>query len=125
MFELWLSFFQHLEENIVSFVKDELRKFNRVLDSAYPELLVSEEDEMQKSREGFLNITLDFLQRMKQKELADCLRSSKLGSFSKRTSGPRPMFTVDSCLIFVFRKSLWSLSEQTEVHSEAEVLLCV
>ncbi|XP_023250103.1 uncharacterized protein LOC111645230 [Seriola lalandi dorsalis] len=82
------SIFMLLEENIVHFVKNELRKFQRVLSPDYPEFfhnqrnddkVVNDEDEEQRrsSREAFLKITMNFLRRMKQEELADCLQSSK------------------------------------------------
>uniref|UniRef100_A0A7N6AZP2 B30.2/SPRY domain-containing protein n=1 Tax=Anabas testudineus TaxID=64144 RepID=A0A7N6AZP2_ANATE len=75
-----------LEENIVTFVKNELKKIQRVLSPDYPQCLESQredeevldgEDEEQRwsSREAFLKITLNFLRRMKQEELADCLQS--------------------------------------------------
>ena len=42
------------------------------------EVLDGEEEEQRRSsREAFLKITLHFLSRMKQEELADCLQSSK------------------------------------------------
>uniref|UniRef100_A0A671X302 NACHT domain-containing protein n=1 Tax=Sparus aurata TaxID=8175 RepID=A0A671X302_SPAAU len=74
--------FQLLEENIVTFVKNELKKVRKVLSSDYPECSESQredeevldgEDEEQRrsSREAFLKITLHFLRRMKQEELAD------------------------------------------------------
>ncbi|KAM9345500.1 uncharacterized protein ABDE67_014379 [Symphorus nematophorus] len=79
------SIFMLLEENIVTFVKNELKKVQRALSSGYPEGLESQmedeevldsDDEKQRrsSREAFLKITLDFLRRMKQEELADCLQ---------------------------------------------------
>ncbi|KAF3841679.1 hypothetical protein F7725_023630, partial [Dissostichus mawsoni] len=77
-----------LEENSITFVKNELKKFQNALCSDYPECLESQredeevldgEDEEQRrsSREAFLNITLHFLRSMKQEELADRLQSSK------------------------------------------------
>uniref|UniRef100_A0A4W6E0E9 NACHT domain-containing protein n=1 Tax=Lates calcarifer TaxID=8187 RepID=A0A4W6E0E9_LATCA len=71
-------------QNIVTFVKKELKKIQKVLSPDYPECLESQredeevldsEDEEQRrsSREAFLKITLNFLRRMKQEELADCL----------------------------------------------------
>ncbi|XP_044043598.1 NACHT, LRR and PYD domains-containing protein 12-like [Siniperca chuatsi] len=80
------SVFMLLEENIVTFVKNELKKIQKVLSSDYPECLESQredeevlggEDEEQRrsSREAFLKITLHFLRRMKHEELADCLQS--------------------------------------------------
>ncbi|XP_065808663.1 NACHT, LRR and PYD domains-containing protein 3-like [Labrus bergylta] len=73
-----------LEESIVTFVKNELKRVKRVLLSNDPgclqsmeeEKLVSNEDEqVGVSREAFLKITLQFLKRMKQEELAYCLQS--------------------------------------------------
>ncbi|KAI3365145.1 hypothetical protein L3Q82_010120, partial [Scortum barcoo] len=75
-----------MEENIVTFVKNELKKIQKLLTLDYPECLESQredeevldgEDEEQRrsSREAFLKITLDFLRRMKQEELADRLQS--------------------------------------------------
>ncbi|XP_034534293.1 NLR family CARD domain-containing protein 3-like [Notolabrus celidotus] len=68
-----------LQENIISFVKTELKKIQRVLSPDYPECLESqredEDEEQRRSREAFLEITLHFLRRMKQEELADCLQS--------------------------------------------------
>ncbi|KAM6952930.1 NLR family CARD domain-containing protein 3-like [Lycodopsis pacificus] len=70
-----------LEENIVTFVKNELRKFQKVLSPDYRqcsdnEMLDGEEEEQTRSsREAILKITLNLLRRMKQEELADCLQS--------------------------------------------------
>uniref|UniRef100_A0A3B4WG41 Protein NLRC3-like n=1 Tax=Seriola lalandi dorsalis TaxID=1841481 RepID=A0A3B4WG41_SERLL len=75
------SIFMLLEENMVTFVKYELKKIQKFLNSDYPEYLEDEEvldgeDEEQRSgsRESFLKITLNFLRRIKQEELADCLQ---------------------------------------------------
>ncbi|XP_034541352.1 NACHT, LRR and PYD domains-containing protein 12-like [Notolabrus celidotus] len=68
-----------LQENIISFVKTELKRVQRALSPDYPECLESqredEDEEQRRSREAFLEITLHFLRRMKQEELADCLQS--------------------------------------------------
>ncbi|KAK2917287.1 NLR family CARD domain-containing protein 3-like isoform X1 [Channa argus] len=80
------SIFMLLEDNIVTFVKNELKKIQKSLSPDYPECLESQredeevldgEDEEQRrsSRESFLKITVNFLRRMKQEELADCLQS--------------------------------------------------
>ncbi|KAM6893273.1 uncharacterized protein PEZ65_023265 [Lycodopsis pacificus] len=80
------SIFMLLEENIVTFVKNELKKIQKVVSSDYPECLESQredeevldgEDKEQRrsSREAFVKITINFLRRMKQEELADCLQS--------------------------------------------------
>ncbi|XP_038547865.1 NLR family CARD domain-containing protein 3-like isoform X2 [Micropterus salmoides] len=78
--------FMLLEENIVIFVKNELKKIKKVLSSDYPECSESkkedeevldgeEEEQRRSSRKAFLKITLHFLRRMKQDELADRLQS--------------------------------------------------
>ncbi|XP_044214335.1 NLR family CARD domain-containing protein 3-like [Thunnus albacares] len=80
------SIFMLLEENIITFVKNELKRVQRGLSPDYPEYLESqsqneevldEEDEEQRrsSRETFLKIILHFLRRMKQEDLADRLQS--------------------------------------------------
>ncbi|XP_071388315.1 NACHT, LRR and PYD domains-containing protein 12-like isoform X1 [Centroberyx affinis] len=81
------SIFMLLEENIVTFVKTELKRFQRVLSPDYPECLErqmedeeevdgEEEEQRRSSREAFLQITLHFLRRMKQEELADSLQKT-------------------------------------------------
>ncbi|XP_071391720.1 NACHT, LRR and PYD domains-containing protein 12-like isoform X2 [Centroberyx affinis] len=85
------SIFMLLEENIVTFVKNELKRFQRVLTPDYPECLErqredeevvdgEEEEQRRSSREAFLQITLHFLRRMKQEELADSLQSKTIAA---------------------------------------------
>ncbi|XP_070782590.1 NLR family CARD domain-containing protein 3-like [Enoplosus armatus] len=84
------SIFMLLEENIVTFVKNELKRFQKILSADYPECsekwtedevaVGSEEEEQRRrssssSREAFVKITQHFLRRMKQEELADCLQN--------------------------------------------------
>ncbi|CAJ1087226.1 NLR family CARD domain-containing protein 3-like [Xyrichtys novacula] len=73
------SIFMLLQENMINFVKEQLKKIQRVLTPNEPEYLESqrkdEDEEQRRSREAFLKITLNFLRRMKQEELADCLQS--------------------------------------------------
>ncbi|XP_032363888.1 NLR family CARD domain-containing protein 3 [Etheostoma spectabile] len=89
------SIFMLLEENILTFVKNELKKIEKVLSPDYPECLESQredeevlegEDEEQRtrSREAFLKITLHFLRRMKQEELADRLQSRSYSGVCQR-----------------------------------------
>ncbi|CAI5669417.1 unnamed protein product [Oreochromis niloticus] len=63
--------FQLLEDNIITFVKNELKKIQKVLSTDYPECL---ESQRSSSREAFVKITVDFLRIMKQEELADRLQ---------------------------------------------------
>ncbi|XP_044201146.1 NLR family CARD domain-containing protein 3-like [Thunnus albacares] len=98
------SIFMLLEENIVTFVKNELKKMQKVLTLDYPECLKSqredeevldceEEEQRRSSREAFLMITQHFLRRMKQEELADCLQSrSPAGCQSKLKSNLKKKF---------------------------------
>nr|XP_046190113.1 NLR family CARD domain-containing protein 3-like isoform X1 [Oncorhynchus gorbuscha] len=78
------SIFSMLEEKIMTFVKNELKMFKRILSPELPEgfesqkqdkEVVDTEDEKQEgsAREGALKITLHILRRMNQKELADTL----------------------------------------------------
>ncbi|XP_068583637.1 NLR family CARD domain-containing protein 3-like [Cebidichthys violaceus] len=89
------SIFMLLEENVVTFVKNELKKIQKVVSSDYPECLESqredeevlddeEEEQRTSSREAFVKITLHFLRRMKQEELADCLQSRLLAAVCQR-----------------------------------------
>ncbi|XP_005937697.1 NACHT, LRR and PYD domains-containing protein 12 [Haplochromis burtoni] len=73
-----------LEENIFSFVKNELKTIQNILSPGYPknaenlkeneEVLESDKEERKSTSESFLRITVDFLKRMKQQELADRLQ---------------------------------------------------
>ncbi|KAM9471290.1 NACHT, LRR and PYD domains-containing protein 3-like isoform 1-T1 [Salvelinus alpinus] len=89
------SIFSMLEENIMTFVKNELNKFKRILSPELPEgfesqkqdkEVVDAEDEKQESsaREGALKITLHVLRTMNQKELADTLEKYELAVICQR-----------------------------------------
>uniref|UniRef100_G3Q0K5 FISNA domain-containing protein n=1 Tax=Gasterosteus aculeatus TaxID=69293 RepID=G3Q0K5_GASAC len=72
--------FQLLEENILTFVKNELKKIQKFMSSDYPECLEKEDEEVldeeqRRSREAFVKISVHFLRRMKQEELAERLQS--------------------------------------------------
>ncbi|XP_063357176.2 NACHT, LRR and PYD domains-containing protein 3-like [Pelmatolapia mariae] len=75
------SIFKTLEDNIITFVRNELQKIQKVLSPDYPECLESQREENEQrrsSREAFMKITVDFLRRMKQEELADRLQRKSL-----------------------------------------------
>ncbi|XP_013771501.1 NACHT, LRR and PYD domains-containing protein 3-like [Pundamilia nyererei] len=75
------SIFMLLEDNIISFVKKELKKIQKVLSPDYPECLESqreEEEQRRSSREAFVKITLDFMRTMKLDELADRLQRNAI-----------------------------------------------
>ncbi|KAM4600211.1 NLR family CARD domain-containing protein 3-like [Fundulus diaphanus] len=80
-----------LEDNIVTFVKKELKKIQKVLSPDDPdssesqrddvEVLEGEDEEQRRSsREALMKITLNFLRRMKQEELVDRLQSKHLAA---------------------------------------------
>ncbi|XP_005732853.1 NACHT, LRR and PYD domains-containing protein 4C-like [Pundamilia nyererei] len=80
------SIFTTLEDNMFSFLKNELKKMRKVVLSDYPEWLecqredeevlkAEDEEQRRSSRESFLKITLQFLRKMKQEKLAECLQS--------------------------------------------------
>ncbi|KAM9356483.1 NLR family CARD domain-containing protein 3-like [Pholidichthys leucotaenia] len=72
------SIFMFLEEKLVYFVKNELKKMQKVLNSDCLDSQMEDEGEdndQTRIRASFLKITLNFLRRMKQVELADNLQS--------------------------------------------------
>ncbi|XP_051815352.1 protein NLRC3-like [Acanthochromis polyacanthus] len=83
------SIFMLLEDNMVTFVKKELKKMQKVVSPDYPECSESQREDEEEvegddedersSREMFEQMTVLFLRRMKQEKLADCLQS-KLGA---------------------------------------------
>uniref|UniRef100_A0A674CDK4 B30.2/SPRY domain-containing protein n=2 Tax=Salmo trutta TaxID=8032 RepID=A0A674CDK4_SALTR len=89
------SIFSLLEEKIMTFVKNELKMFKRILSPELPEgfesqkqdkEVVDAEDEKQESsaREGALKITLHILRKMNQKELVDTLEKNELAVICQR-----------------------------------------
>ncbi|KAM9540306.1 NACHT, LRR and PYD domains-containing protein 3-like isoform 5-T6 [Salvelinus alpinus] len=89
------SLFSLLEEKIMTFVKNELKMFKRILSPELPEgfesqkqdkEVVDAEDEKQESsaREGALKIPLHVLRTMNQKELADTLEKYELAVICQR-----------------------------------------
>ncbi|XP_032426101.1 NLR family CARD domain-containing protein 3-like [Xiphophorus hellerii] len=78
-----------LQDNIVAFLKHELKKIHKILSPNDPECSESQrdddevlegddEEQRRSSREAVMKITLNFLRRMKQEELADRLQSKRL-----------------------------------------------
>ncbi|XP_075996534.1 protein NLRC3-like isoform X3 [Genypterus blacodes] len=80
------SIFTLLEENIVRFVKDELKSVQKVLTADYPQRLErpSEDPEQRSDREALVKLTVNFLRRMKQEELADSLHSRSFAALCQR-----------------------------------------
>ncbi|XP_024145001.2 NACHT, LRR and PYD domains-containing protein 12 [Oryzias melastigma] len=69
------SIFLLLEDDIVTFVKKELKKIQRILIQREDEELEDEDEDQRSSRESLIKITENFLRRMKQEELADRLQN--------------------------------------------------
>lgn len=81
--------FQLLEDNIFSFVKNEIKKTKKILSPDYSDGLESqgedevvlesedEEEHKRSMRDAVVKIILHFLRKMKQGELADRLQNSK------------------------------------------------
>ncbi|XP_070297910.1 NACHT, LRR and PYD domains-containing protein 3-like, partial [Salvelinus sp. IW2-2015] len=99
------SIFSLLEKNIMTFVKNELKMFKRILNPELPEgfenpkqdkEVVDAEDEKQESsaREGALKITLHVLRKMNQKELADTLEKWKI----RENPSPERCINLFHCL---------------------------
>ncbi|XP_031676419.1 NLR family CARD domain-containing protein 3-like [Oncorhynchus kisutch] len=89
------SIFSLLEENFMTFVNNELKRFKTILSPELPqgfesqkqdEEVVDAEDEKHESsaREGALKITLHVLRKMNQKELADTLEKNELAVICQR-----------------------------------------
>ncbi|CAI5657527.1 unnamed protein product [Oreochromis niloticus] len=67
-----------LEDNIITFLKNELEKIQKALNPNKPQCLEfqrEDDEQSSSSREAFVKITVDFLRRMKQEELAERLQS--------------------------------------------------
>ncbi|KAM9707767.1 NACHT, LRR and PYD domains-containing protein 3-like isoform 1-T2 [Menidia menidia] len=73
------SIFMLLEDNMLTFVREELKKIQKALSLDDPQCLeIQREDEdaeQWSTREALVKITVHFLRRMKQEELAERLRS--------------------------------------------------
>ncbi|XP_062340625.1 NLR family CARD domain-containing protein 3-like isoform X4 [Osmerus eperlanus] len=83
------SIFTVLEETVIRFVKEELKRIKRILSSDFPEGLESQREDQEvvdpeyqkqesSARKGALKITLHVLRNMNQKELADTLEEREL-----------------------------------------------
>ncbi|XP_068996951.1 NLR family CARD domain-containing protein 3-like isoform X2 [Embiotoca jacksoni] len=87
------SIFLALEENIFLLVKNELKTFRRILSADYSQGFESqgedvtngeEEDQRRRTRQSFLNITLEVMRSMKHEKLADSLQNRTIGAMCQR-----------------------------------------
>ncbi|XP_058240265.1 NACHT, LRR and PYD domains-containing protein 12-like isoform X2 [Hemibagrus wyckioides] len=76
------SIFKELEHKVITLIKNELKRFRKLLSPDYPactEREVEDEEDLHSVREGALKITLHFLKNMKHTDLANTLQN-KLAS---------------------------------------------
>uniref|UniRef100_A0A8C6UJ95 NACHT domain-containing protein n=1 Tax=Neogobius melanostomus TaxID=47308 RepID=A0A8C6UJ95_9GOBI len=79
------AIFTRLEEDVLMFVKEQLRSFHRLLSSEHPEKSSERGSEREeRSKEAVLNITMDFLSRMDLEPLAERLRKQSAASVRSR-----------------------------------------
>ncbi|KAF4070162.1 hypothetical protein AMELA_G00296340 [Ameiurus melas] len=72
------SIFKELEHKVISLVKNELKRFKKLLSPDYPacsEREVEDEEDQSSVREGVLKITLHFLKNMNHTDLANTLQN--------------------------------------------------
>ncbi|XP_030639686.1 NACHT, LRR and PYD domains-containing protein 3-like [Chanos chanos] len=68
-----LYIFSELEKKVIAFMKHELERFKKFLKKENMKYYDGEADDNYRAREGALNITLHFLKKMKENDLADTL----------------------------------------------------
>ena len=76
----YFLFNQELEHKVISLVKNQLKRFVKLMSLDYPacsEREVEDEEDQSSVREGALNITLHVLRNMNQTDLANTLQTSK------------------------------------------------
>ncbi|XP_062373155.1 NLR family CARD domain-containing protein 3-like [Sardina pilchardus] len=66
-----------LEEKIITFVKNELKRFEKIVSPDYQEHFEGKEQDESDAREGALKMALHFLRNMKQNEIAEKLQENE------------------------------------------------
>ncbi|KAK3525539.1 hypothetical protein QTP86_034667 [Hemibagrus guttatus] len=77
------SIFQELEHKVITLIKNELKRFRKLLSPDYPactEREVEDEENLHSVREGALKITLHVLENMNHTDLANTLHNKSVGS---------------------------------------------
>ncbi|XP_047663764.1 NLR family CARD domain-containing protein 3-like [Tachysurus fulvidraco] len=88
------SIFKELEHKVITLIKNELKRFRKLLTPDYPactEREVEDEEDLHSVREGALKITLHVLKNMNHTDLANTLHN-KLASVSQPKSNQREKF---------------------------------
>ncbi|KAK3544555.1 hypothetical protein QTP86_016832, partial [Hemibagrus guttatus] len=89
------SIFQELEHKVITLIKNELKRFRKLLSPDYPactEREVEDEEDLHSVGEGALKITLHVLKNMNHTDLANTLHNKSLGSMPKLKSNLREKF---------------------------------
>ncbi|KAK2869456.1 hypothetical protein Q7C36_001327 [Tachysurus vachellii] len=75
------SIFKELEHKVISLIKNELKRFKKLLSPDYPACTAMEDEEdLHSVREGVLKITLHALKNMNHTDLANTLHNKSVGS---------------------------------------------
>ncbi|KAK3506296.1 hypothetical protein QTP70_015953 [Hemibagrus guttatus] len=77
------SIFQELEHKVITLIKNELKRFRKLLSPDYPactEREVEDEEDLHSVREGALKITLHVLKNLNHTDLANTLHNKSVGS---------------------------------------------
>ncbi|XP_062372053.1 NACHT, LRR and PYD domains-containing protein 12-like [Sardina pilchardus] len=69
--------FQTLEEKIITFVKNELKRFKKIVSPDYQEHFEGKKQDESDAREGTLKMALHFLRNMKKNNIADKLQENE------------------------------------------------
>ncbi|XP_053090548.1 NACHT, LRR and PYD domains-containing protein 7-like isoform X2 [Pangasianodon hypophthalmus] len=79
------AIFKEVEHKVITLLKDELKRFKKLLSPDYPACSVREEDEKHQSsvREGALKITLHVLKNMNQTDLANTLQTKLIPTYQE------------------------------------------
>ncbi|XP_053540799.1 NLR family CARD domain-containing protein 3 isoform X2 [Ictalurus punctatus] len=81
------SIFKELEHRVISLIKNELKRFKKLLSPDYPacsEREVEEEEDQSSVREGVLKITLHFLKNMNHTDLANTLQNKLAPAYQQK-----------------------------------------
>ncbi|KAK3542029.1 hypothetical protein QTP86_010853 [Hemibagrus guttatus] len=74
------SIFKELEHKIITLIKNELKRFRKLLSPDYPACTQREVEDLHSVREGALKITLHVLKNMNHTDLANTLHNKSVGS---------------------------------------------
>ncbi|XP_053535122.1 uncharacterized protein LOC128630844 isoform X2 [Ictalurus punctatus] len=103
------SIFKGLEHKVITLIKNELKRFRKLLSPDYPactEREVEDEEDLHSVSQGALKITLHVLKNMNHTDLANTLHNKSVASVYQ-TSGRKDSSCARCCSHF-FQHSSWS-----------------